>query len=275
MKKNILFAIALGTFSYSFANEPLPLQKVDPVKKESIVEKDQFKNENSKIETLTDIEQANIKDIYNRKIQYPQFEMGIRYYTGSNGLTQDYDKAIYWFSNSSRDEENPKADMMIAAMYYQGQGFKQDKIKAISFYQRAANRGSLEAQLILTGIHFFNQQLMNQEYANYWIYKAIEQDSPIAETLRSLILLNANDEKTISKLMPTYENLANKKDPIASFMIGYFYFTGKFKEQSFEKAEPYLAVSAESGNPIAIVMIEEILNFSELENSNKHNDSVQ
>lgn len=259
--KNIFIPLLLSSsISYLHANEELPVQKVEVnIPQEQIDNSVQHKEEQ-----LDDVEKANIKDIYVKKIENPQFEMGIRYYTGSNGLKVNYDKAIYWFSNSSRDENNPKADMMIAAMYYQGQGFEQSKEKALNFYQRAGNRGSLDAQLILTGIYFFNQEFMNQELANYWIYKAIAQNSEIAESLKTAILLNQNDSKTMEKIIPLYENLANKKDNVALFLIGYFYFTGKFKEQSFDKAESYLALSAEQGNPIAIIMLDEIMKFSEI-----------
>lgn len=263
MKKTLL-AVLVSLSSFAQANEALPVQKVEPPKTTAIpAPQETNKPVVNQEDTLTDIEKANIKDIYNRKLDNPQFEMGIRYYTGSNGLKVDYDKAIYWFSNSSKDENNPKADMMLAVMYYQGQGFTQDKQKALNFYQRAGNRGSIEAQLILTGIYFFSMDSMNQEMANYWIYKAIEQKNTIAEALKSVILLNANDAKSVDKLIPLYENLADHKDPIASFMLGYFYFTGKFKDQSFEKAEPYLSLAAENGNPVAVVMLEEIMKFSD------------
>lgn len=248
MIKIIIIFLLTASFSISFSNqEELPVQKFE-VKKAS--------EENIK---LTPVEESNIVEIYNKKIEFPQFEMGLRYYNGLNGLEQNYDKAIFWFSNSSKDENNANADMMLASMYYEGKGFEKNKEKAINFYNRAANRDNLTAQLILTGIYFFSPEFMNQKYANYWIYKSIEKNSKEALNLKTLILLNEEDYKTIKKLIPVYE--LNENNEISNFVLGYLYFTGKGVEQNFEKATIYLEKSAARGNPIAVIMLEEIENF--------------
>lgn len=259
MKKLFLAMLVATSFSYAAEPEPLPVQeiKVQPEQTADVVVTPVAAEPNI-VDTLTDIEKANISDIYNKKMPFPQFEMGIRYYTGTNGLTVDYDKAIYWFSNSSKDEGNAKADMMLAAMYYQGQGFEKNTGKALSFYSRAGNRGLLDAQLILTGMYFFNAEFMNQEYANYWIYKAIGNSSEVAEALKSMILLNTDDYKAVAKLVPMYELQAKNNEGIPNFILGYLYFTGKGVQQSFEKSKGYLSAAAQAGNPVAIVMLEEI-----------------
>lgn len=251
--QKIIFMVSLLLMSFnSFSNEKevLPVQKIE-VKKEEV--------HNLQKENLTPVEQSNIVEIYNKKMEYPQFEMGLRYYNGSNGLIQNFDKAIFWFSNSSRDEDNPNADMMLASMYYEGKGFEKDKKKAVSFYTRAGNRDNLTAQLILTGIYFFNSEFMDQEYANYWIYKAIDNGSKEAEILKTLVLIKEEDYKTINKFIPVYEK--NEKDEISNFIMGYLYFTGKALEQDFSKSKKYLEISALNGNPISLIMLEQIQSF--------------
>lgn len=255
MKKTLLIISLLILNSYSFAEEnkeALPVQKVEQPSNQANAEK----------ENLTPVEQSNIVEIYNKKLEYPQFEMGLRYYNGTNGLEQNLDKAIFWFSNSSKDEDNPNADMMLASMYYEGNGFDKDKKKSIGFYSRAGNRNNLTAQLILTGIYFFNNDFMNQEYANYWIYKAIENKSKEAEILKTLILIKESDYATIQKFIPAYER--NTDDELSNFILGYLYFTGKGVEQNFEKSKKYLEKSAYKGNPISVIMIEQINNFQNL-----------
>lgn len=247
MRKIILVLISLSFFPIYASQGDLPLQNI----KETVQE-----TENK----LTPVEEANIVEIYNDKIEFPQFEMGLRYYNGLNGLEKNYDKAIYWFSNSSKDEEYANADMMIASMYYEGKGFEKNKEKAIGFYNRAANRDNLTAQLILTGIYFFEPEFMNQKDANYWIYKAIDNKSKEAINLRALILLNESDYKTLGKLLPVYE--LNEREEISNFTLGYLYFTGKGVEQSFEKSKTYLERSAKFGNPISFIMLEEIERLS-------------
>src|SRR5690606_10759780 len=140
--------------------------------------------------------------------------------------------------------------------------------KAINFYTRAATRGSLQAQLILTGIYFFNSEYMNQEYANYWIYKAIENKGHQAELLKDLILIKETDYKTLEKMRPAYEQYSLSGSEFAQFTLGYLYFTGKSVKQDFSIATKYLSLSAANKNPISIVMLDEInkLNFNELKN---------
>lgn len=262
--KNIFFLIILAVSINTYAEDNLEQKSFSPENVSSLplqkIEKPQNENEEVNKENLTPVEEANIVEIYNKKMEYPQFEMGLRYYNGTNGLPQDYDKAIFWFSNSSKDEENSNADMMLASMYYEGKGFNLNKEKAISFYTRAANRGNLTAQLILTGLFFFNEQFMNQEYANYWIYQSINNNSKEALTLKTLILMKEEDFKTLQKLIPLYE--ADLKNESSNFTLGYLYFTGKSVKQDFVKASEYLQKSALLGNPISVIMLEEIKKFN-------------
>lgn len=264
--KVLTIALSLGLAGLVNAQESLPVQGVGG-EKESISA--------AKLPNLTEAERRNIKEIYDKKMESPQFELGLRYYAGSHGLTQDFDKAVYWFANSSQDEQNPNADMMLAAMYYEGQSFEKNVEKAINFYTRAATRGSLQAQLILTGIYFFNSEHMNQEYANYWIYKSIENKGHQAEILKGLILLKENDYKTISNFIDAYEQYSEAGNELAQFTLGYLYFTGKVVKQDFSVAAKYLALSASNKNPISIIMLDEInkLNFNEL--SKKEESTVE
>ena len=259
LKLLVISMVFIAGYSNADNLQNLPTQPVNMVKTEAITPinkaTDLLTNKDMK---LSNIEKSNIKEIYDQKIKNPQFELGVRYYFGTHGLDQDYNKAVYWLANSSQDEENPSADMMIASMYYEGKGFPQNTEKAVSFYTRAANRNSLEAQLILTSIFFFNSTYMNQEYANYWIYKAIENKGRQADLLKSLILLKEEDYNTIQKMIPAYEKYAEYGNEFAQFTLGYLYFTGKVVKQDFSRSIKYLSLSAVNKNPISIIMIDEI-----------------
>lgn len=248
-------------FLYAQESEPLPLQ---PISNEQIVKKPEVQTTIKK-DDLTDVEKQNIKEIYDKKLEYPQFELGSRYYFGTNGLTQDYKKAFNWFSSSSKDEQNPNADMMLASMYYEGKGLPVDMDKAIEIYSSAGEKNLLEAQLILTAIFFFDNQHMNQEKANYWIFKAIANKGKQAELLKSLILLKPEDYKSFEKFLPAFEKYAAYNDEMSQFILGYLYFTGKVLPQDFSRSIKYLAQSAVNRNPISIIMMNEIKknNFKE------------
>lgn len=271
LKSLMLSMLIIGNYAFA-ETQQLPTQPLvgTPVEVGKVMAPNDLLTSTNKDLQVTDIEKKNIKEIYDSKVKYPQFELGVRYYFGTHGLTQDYNKAVYWLANSSQDEENANADMMIASMYYEGKGFPQNTEKAISFYTRAANRNSLEAQLILTSIFFFNSEQMNQEYANYWIYKAIDNKGRQAELLRSLILLKPEDYKSIEKMIPAYEKYSEYGNEMAQFTLGYFYFTGKVVSQDFSKAIKYLSLSAINKNPISIIMIDEVnkMNINDLSKNN-------
>lgn len=53
-----------------------------------------------------------------------QYQMGYAYYHG-NGLTQDYEKAVEWFTEAG-NQGHIKAQEMLGSMFYFGQGVEQD-----------------------------------------------------------------------------------------------------------------------------------------------------
>ena len=73
------------------------------------------------------------------------FSLGCDYRDGSDGFTQDYDKALeYW--HRAGELGHAAAYGTIGSAYYKGEGVEVDKKKAKYFVEKAAIRGSVVAR---------------------------------------------------------------------------------------------------------------------------------
>lgn len=216
---------------------------------------------------LSKEEAAIVQQIIEKQIPYPQFEMASRYYFGNGGLSQDYQKAMFWFLGSSKDENNPAADMMIASMFFDGVGAPKNEIEGLKYYHLAAQKGSSEAQVILASIYFFNANFMDKENAYLYFNQALKNGNKYAYMLKSVMELNVDaDKKTIDKLMPSLE-LTIKDNEYSQFMLGYFYMTGKMVDRpDIDKAEKLFRLAALKNNPVATVIQRELLKVKKVEN---------
>ena len=69
-------------------------------------------------------------------------------YDNGRGVKQDYIKAVEWYQRAA-EQGVADAQYNLGVMYYNGQGVKQDYIKAVEWYQKAAEQGHAEAQFNL------------------------------------------------------------------------------------------------------------------------------
>ena len=75
--------------------------------------------------------------------EYPdaQFELGYKYYTGNQGVTQpDYAKALEWYKKAA-DSGYAEANYKIGVMYQYGEGVKQDDVKALEYFHKGVATG--------------------------------------------------------------------------------------------------------------------------------------
>ncbi len=105
----------------------------------------------------------------------------------------------------------------LARMYWSGQGVREDVKTAVDWYEKAAELGSLEAQMILGAANFGGVKIP-QNYA-----------------LAGKYLLLA----------------ANQKNNLAEFYVGYMYQHGTGLEKSPEKAVHYMESSIADGSSVA------------------------
>ena len=76
-----------------------------------------------------------------------QEELANCYYYGK-GVTQDYEKAVYWFKKAA-NQWNAHAQYRLGVCYSMGKGVKQDNKQAFEWYKKSADQGFIYAQLKL------------------------------------------------------------------------------------------------------------------------------
>lgn len=72
------------------------------------------------------------------------YNTGLKYYKGA-GVKQDYAEAFKWFQKAA-DRGNVNAQYNIGVAYGKGKGVTQDYAEAIKSYRKAANQGNAKAQ---------------------------------------------------------------------------------------------------------------------------------
>ncbi|MDO6497116.1 tetratricopeptide repeat protein [Photobacterium sanguinicancri] len=80
-----------------------------------------------------------------------QLFLGRAYIEGSNGLKADPLKGMYWLKKAADD--TPAVQAMIGDLFKNGRGLPRDNQKAIEWYTKAANEGSVPAMVELG--HFY------------------------------------------------------------------------------------------------------------------------
>ncbi|MGB1255323.1 MAG: tetratricopeptide repeat protein [Thiolinea sp.] len=120
--------------------------------------------------------------------RYAQLMLGALYEDGSDGVSQDYAKALEWYLKSAR-QGYPKAQHNLALLYEDGRGTSQNYRQAANWYRKAADAGFSEAQ--------------NNLAVLYILGNGVEADRTYAEKLlrQAVAKGNANAERNLSMLL--------------------------------------------------------------------------
>ena len=70
-----------------------------------------------------------------------EYDLGVDYHRGEDGLPQDPAKAAYWYEKSA-EQGYARAEFNLGVYYYKGKGgLPQDPAKAVSWFRKAAAQG--------------------------------------------------------------------------------------------------------------------------------------
>ena len=111
-----------------------------------------------------------------------QSVLGACYYNGQ-GVPQDYKEAIKWYRLAA-EQGDVSAQNVLGAVYYMGQGVPRDYAEAMRWYRLAAEQGNVLAQSIL-GACYYNGEVVPQDYkeAVKWFRLAAEQGDVSAQNI--------------------------------------------------------------------------------------------
>ena len=128
------------------------------------------------VRNLTDV-YGNVYGIYGQgriqEVQDHRNMVGVEieetqnYRNKSNSVVkQDTIKALKWYEKAA-EQGHPKAQTNLGAMYYSSQSVEQDYTKAYKWTRKAAEQGDAIAQLNL-GVMYFKGEGVSQDYV--WAY---------------------------------------------------------------------------------------------------------
>lgn len=159
------------------------------------------------------------------------FNLGECFFYG-RGVSQDYAKAIHWYTQSS-DRGDCSSQKKLADCYYLGQGTDRNLAKAAMRYEQAAEQGDYDSQKALIRCYAIGGTglMPDRRRAEYYSKR---YDIPI-------------EDGTSNSLMKRAQN----GDPEAQFTLGNMYLRGTGIEQDYEKAIYWLKMAAQKGHAAA------------------------
>ena len=151
---------------------------------------------------------------------------------------QDYIFAMEEFTRLADKEENAEARYYIGRMYEQGTGVQQDELKALEFYQQAADQGSASAALKV-GNAYYNGKGKEKDYkeAFKWYKKAADQNNyPAQYNLGLMLEEGLGVKEDILKSFEYYKKSADQGYAPAQMALGRMYLKGLGTPQDFSQA---------------------------------------
>jgi hypothetical protein len=100
-------------------------------------------------------------------------QLGAMYRSGEEGAPLDYRKSAYWYRIAA-EAGNAEGQAGLGALYYMGQGMKQDFVAAEKWNRLAAEAGSAEGQSYLALLNFKGKGVpQNPQKAYFWALLAL------------------------------------------------------------------------------------------------------
>jgi len=99
-----------------------------------------------------------------------EYEIGLRYANGA-GVAQDWEKAMSWFERAA-NRGIASAQWRLGLGYVRGIGLDRDNAKAVAWFKRAANQGHIGAQRALGDLYFTGVGV-RQDYVRAYVWYAI------------------------------------------------------------------------------------------------------
>ena len=179
-----------------------------------------------------------------------QCVIGACYFYPRGGVEQDYELAVTWFQKSA-EGGNLQAVFMLSYCYEMGYSVEQNDSKALKLLRDAAEGGHVQAQnrlAICYGKGHLGVQ-KDEKQAVVWYEKAAEQNYPASQYNLGIQYLKGNGvEKDIAKAIPWYIRAAEKGSADAQFNLGVCYDTGDGVSCDPETAVKMYKLSADQGN---------------------------
>ncbi len=208
----------------------------------------------------------------------------LEYFIVKNFRAKKYDVTLDLIKKIDKFN-NHVAYNILAEMYINGFGLKQDVPKAIHFYQKASDLGNVDAMLFLGKAYIDGKQVpRNSRLAMTYLQKASASPTGSSEAnfllgrlyaegdnIDPLLVYNKNKmiesgdliEKDIAKTMELWKKAADAGNANAQFELAQSYIKSD-DEQSIKRGLEYLQKSVAQGHVKAMTMLGELYYSGEL-----------
>lgn len=161
------------------------------------------------------------------------------------GVHRDYAQAMRLYLQATAI---PEAETRIGDLYAYGQGVPKDDAQAESWYRKAAQSGSIEAQVLL-GFRYEQGVTVKQDLAQalQWYRKAADVGDPTAEYLVGKIYERAGALQDYKQAATWYQRASQQGVADAQLALGLLYASGEGIPADANKAVQQFQMAANQG----------------------------
>lgn len=186
-------------------------------------------------------------------------ELGVAYYSGTDGVGQDYREAVNWFKKAA-NAGNVQAMNNLGIVHRDGIGVGENPAEAFAWFEKAAKRGHVWAQFS-TGKAYFDGAGVAKDLieAEQWFGKAAEKDN--ANSVRMLGIIeytryqNSGNEGQARRAATWMRQAAGMGDVTAQYNLGVFYADGLGVPQDEAEAVRWYTRAATDGDSLAMLAL--------------------
>ncbi|MPL83798.1 hypothetical protein SDC9_29756 [bioreactor metagenome] len=188
---------------------------------------------------------------------YADYELAKMYRDGvgtsvdAAASNKHFKAAFSGFYRLEKDSHDDKLQYRLGQMLYTGTGTEKDAQAAVSYLEKSAQLGNVNAQYLL-GKVCLETDIGNPAQAIAWMTKAAETGNAGAQyALGKLYRDGTHVEKDIPKAVAMFTAAAEQKNEYAAYQLGKLYLLGEDVPKDMGAAIRWLIASAEQGNQFA------------------------
>ena len=158
-----------------------------------------------------------------------------------------FEKIITTIKKYKINKNDPKVQLDLGYIYYEGKYVDQNIDKAINYLSLAAKQNDSISQFKL-GVIYEEGKYIKQDInkAIHYYSLAADKNHPMAVYYLGLIYEEGKYLiSNINKAISYYLRAANLNNPKAQFKLGYFYYAGKYLNNDITKAIHYYSLAAD------------------------------
>lgn len=164
---------------------------------------------------------------------------------------QHFKSAFIGFYRLEKDSHDDKLQYRLGQMLYTGTGTDKDVQAAVSYMEKSAQLGNVNAQYLL-GKVCLETGIGNPAQAMDWMTKAAEAGNAGAQyALGKLYRDGTHLEKDMQKAVVMFTAAAEQKNEYAAYQLGRLYLAGTNIPQNVPEAVKWLTLSSDLGNAYA------------------------